>query len=42
MDKFYFGKTPCINNQEFKEMYKNYDQFEKIKKKYDSNFFNSF
>ena len=34
----YFGKTPCINNQEFKEMYKNYNQFEKIKKMYDSNF----
>ena len=34
----YFGKTPCINNQEFKEMYKNYNQFEKIKKIYDSNF----
>tara|TARA_B100000767_G_scaffold264880_1_gene280313 strand:- start:1815 stop:3200 length:1386 start_codon:yes stop_codon:yes gene_type:complete len=34
----YFGKTPCVNNQEFKAMYKNYSQFEKIKKIYDSNF----
>ena len=34
----YFGKTPCVNNDEFKKMYKNYDQFEIIKKKYDNNF----
>ena len=34
----YFGKTPCVNNQEFKEMYKNYNQFGKIKKIHDSNF----
>ena len=34
----YLGKTPCINNEEFKKMYKNYNKFEKIKKEYDSNF----
>jgi len=34
----YFGKTPCVNNEEFKKMYKNYKQFEVIKKNYDSNF----
>lgn len=34
----YFGKTPCINNREFKEMYKNHNQFEKIKKIYDLNY----
>ena len=34
----YLGKTPCVNNEEFKEMYKNYNKFEKIKKEYDSNF----
>ena len=34
----YLGKTPCLNNGEFKEMYKNYNKFEKIKKEYDSNF----
>ena len=34
----YFGKTPCVNNQEFKMMYKNYQKFEKVKKIYDKNF----
>ena len=34
----YFGKTPCVNNEEFKKMYKNYDRFEIVKKKYDNNF----
>jgi decaprenylphospho-beta-D-ribofuranose 2-oxidase len=34
----YMGKTPCLNNQEFKAMYKNYNQFKIIKKVYDSNF----
>ncbi len=34
----YLGKTPCLNNQEFKQMYTNYKKFEEIKKKYDSNF----
>ena len=34
----YLGKTPCVDNKEFKEMYKNYYKFEKIKKKYDQNF----
>ena len=34
----YFGKTPCVNNEEFKKMYKNYNQFEIVKKKYDNNF----
>ena len=29
----YFGKTPCVNNEEFKKMYKNYDRFEIVKKK---------
>ena len=33
----YLGKTPCLNNQEFKEMYTNYNKFEEIKKNYDSN-----
>jgi hypothetical protein len=26
----YLGKTPCINNEEFREMYKNYDKFENL------------
>ena len=34
----YFGKTPCVNNEEFKKMYKNYKQFEVVKKNYDSEF----
>ena len=34
----YLGKTPCINNEEFKEMYKNYYKFKSIKENYDSNF----
>jgi decaprenylphospho-beta-D-ribofuranose 2-oxidase len=34
----YLGKTPCLDNLEFKEMYQNHDLFIKIKKKYDTNF----
>ena len=33
----YLGKTPCVNSEEFREMYKNYDKFKSIKKEYDSN-----
>ena len=31
----YLGKTPCLNNEEFKTMYKNYGQFKTLKKIYD-------
>jgi|TARA_B100001964_G_scaffold242926_1_gene319274 FAD/FMN-containing dehydrogenase len=34
----YLGKTPCINNEEFKTMYKNYPEFKKLKIYYDPNF----
>ena len=27
----YMGKTPCVNNNEFKQMYKKYENFKKIK-----------
>ena len=30
-DQVYLGKTSCVNNQEFKSMYNNYNKFEKIK-----------
>ncbi len=34
----YLGKTPCLNNEEFKQMYKNHRKFEELKNLYDKNF----
>ena len=29
--QLFLGKTPCLNHEEFREMYKNTDEFLKIK-----------